>query len=235
MPHARLARRAMTQDELKSNGRAARRCRYVTGCRAAGRRPGDRRRHRLDGQPLHRRAGRHARPHRRRGLEQRTQQRAAAAHGIRVLDSNEVERLPLYVDGADEIDASGYMIKGGGAALTREKIVADLADRFVCIADESKQVAMLGRFSAAGRGDPDGVRAGDAALRGARRPSRCCARASSPTTAARSSTSAGSAIDRSGRDGARDQPVARCRHGRHLRAPQGQRLPARARPTACRR
>jgi ribose 5-phosphate isomerase A len=68
------------------------------------------------------------------------------AHGIAVLDSNAVERIPVYIDGADEIDHAGHMIKGGGAALTREKIVADLADRFVCIADESKLVKTLGRF-----------------------------------------------------------------------------------------
>lgn len=68
------------------------------------------------------------------------------AHGIAVLDSNTVERIPVYVDGADEIDHHGNMIKGGGAALTREKIVADIADRFVCIADESKLVARLGKF-----------------------------------------------------------------------------------------
>jgi ribose 5-phosphate isomerase A len=68
------------------------------------------------------------------------------ARGIRVFAAEAVERLPVYVDGADEIDASGCMIKGGGAALTREKIVADLADRFVCIADESKLVRRLGRF-----------------------------------------------------------------------------------------
>ncbi|MEO5770478.1 MAG: ribose-5-phosphate isomerase RpiA [Burkholderiaceae bacterium] len=68
------------------------------------------------------------------------------ALGIRVFDSNEVERLPVYIDGADEIDGSGCMIKGGGAALTREKIVADLSDRFVCIADASKRVAVLGKF-----------------------------------------------------------------------------------------
>ncbi len=68
------------------------------------------------------------------------------AHGIAVLDSNTVERIPVYIDGADEIDGRGCMIKGGGAALTREKIVADLAERFVCIADESKRVAVLGRF-----------------------------------------------------------------------------------------
>jgi ribose 5-phosphate isomerase A len=68
------------------------------------------------------------------------------AHGITVLDSNSVERIPVYIDGADEIDHGGNMIKGGGAALTREKIVADLAERFVCIADESKLVTRLGRF-----------------------------------------------------------------------------------------
>ena len=69
------------------------------------------------------------------------------AHGIAVFDANEIDRLPIYVDGADEIDGRGFMIKGGGAALTREKIVADLAERFVCIADESKQVDVLGRFA----------------------------------------------------------------------------------------
>ena len=67
-------------------------------------------------------------------------------HGIRVFDANEVESLPVYIDGADEIDPRGHMIKGGGAALTREKIVADLAERFICIADESKLVEVLGRF-----------------------------------------------------------------------------------------
>ena len=68
------------------------------------------------------------------------------ARGLPVLDAGTVESLPLCVDGADEIDAAGCMIKGGGAALTREKIVADLAERFLCIADESKLVARLGRF-----------------------------------------------------------------------------------------
>jgi ribose 5-phosphate isomerase A len=66
--------------------------------------------------------------------------------GIAVVDLNAVEELPLYVDGADEIDASLAMIKGGGGALTREKIVAAVARRFVCIADESKRVPRLGRF-----------------------------------------------------------------------------------------
>ncbi len=69
-----------------------------------------------------------------------------ARHGIRMFEAAEVVSLPVYVDGADEIDGSGCMIKGGGAALTREKIVADLSDRFVCIADESKLVERLGCF-----------------------------------------------------------------------------------------
>jgi len=68
------------------------------------------------------------------------------AIGIRVFDANEVEELAVYIDGADEIDGQGCMIKGGGAALTREKIVAAQARRFVCIADESKRVDVLGRF-----------------------------------------------------------------------------------------
>jgi ribose 5-phosphate isomerase A len=68
------------------------------------------------------------------------------ALGIRVLDANEVTSLAVYVDGADEIDHQGCMIKGGGGALTREKIVAELAERFLCIADESKLVRTLGRF-----------------------------------------------------------------------------------------
>ncbi len=66
--------------------------------------------------------------------------------GIPVFDANEVESLSVYIDGADEIDPRGYIVKGGGAALTREKIVASLAQRFVCIADASKAVPVLGRF-----------------------------------------------------------------------------------------
>jgi ribose 5-phosphate isomerase A len=68
------------------------------------------------------------------------------AVGIRVLDAQAVEGLSVYIDGADEIDGHGFMVKGGGAALTREKIVAAMAQRFVCIADESKRVEVLGRF-----------------------------------------------------------------------------------------
>ncbi|MEI7537913.1 MAG: ribose-5-phosphate isomerase RpiA [Comamonadaceae bacterium] len=68
------------------------------------------------------------------------------ALGIAVFDSNVVERLSVYIDGADEIDHQGNMIKGGGAALTREKIVAAQSARFVCIVDESKLVRTLGKF-----------------------------------------------------------------------------------------
>lgn len=68
------------------------------------------------------------------------------ALGIPVFDANDVSQLSVYIDGADEIDQQGNMIKGGGAALTREKIVAALSNRFVCIADESKLVQTLGRF-----------------------------------------------------------------------------------------
>ncbi len=69
-----------------------------------------------------------------------------AGHGLPVLDLNDVTSMPIYVDGADEIDAKLHMIKGGGGALTREKIVASVAERFICIADESKLVQRLGAF-----------------------------------------------------------------------------------------
>ena len=68
------------------------------------------------------------------------------ALGIPVFDSNEVADLSVYIDGADEINAQGHMVKGGGAALTREKIVAAQSKMFVCIADESKLVDVLGAF-----------------------------------------------------------------------------------------
>ncbi|MCU0951049.1 MAG: ribose-5-phosphate isomerase RpiA [Burkholderiaceae bacterium] len=68
------------------------------------------------------------------------------ALGVPILDCNDVESLPVYVDGADEIDPGFAMIKGGGAALTREKIVAAISTTFVCIADASKRVPVLGRF-----------------------------------------------------------------------------------------
>ena len=67
-------------------------------------------------------------------------------HGIRIFDLNSVNELPVYIDGADEITEHLAMIKGGGGALTREKIVAAAARKFVCIADESKLVPVLGKF-----------------------------------------------------------------------------------------
>jgi len=68
------------------------------------------------------------------------------ALGIAVFDANEVDELAVYIDGADEIDGAGNMVKGGGAALTREKIVAAQSRSFVCIADDSKLVKTLGKF-----------------------------------------------------------------------------------------
>jgi ribose 5-phosphate isomerase A len=115
-------------------------------------------------------------------------------HGIEVFDLNDVESIAVYVDGADEIDASGAMIKGGGAALTREKIVASVSKQFVCIADGSKLVQTAGQVPAAGRSDADGARGRDAQAGGPGRPAAPAhqagqrARPSSPTTAATSST-----------------------------------------------
>lgn len=68
------------------------------------------------------------------------------SHGIPVFDLNAIDRLPIYVDGADEINHYLHAIKGGGAALTREKIVAAVAEQFICIADETKLVEVLGKF-----------------------------------------------------------------------------------------
>ncbi len=68
------------------------------------------------------------------------------SHGIRVLDLNEAGQLSLYVDGADESNAHLHLVKGGGGALTREKIVAGASDKFICIADDTKLVKTLGKF-----------------------------------------------------------------------------------------
>jgi len=68
------------------------------------------------------------------------------AHGIEVFDLNEVSEIDVYIDGADEITQNMHMIKGGGAALTREKIVAAVAKSFICICDDTKQVPLLGSF-----------------------------------------------------------------------------------------
>lgn len=67
-------------------------------------------------------------------------------HGIQVLDSNAISSLPVYIDGADEATRHKHLIKGGGGALTREKIVAAISDKFICIADDSKLVGVLGTF-----------------------------------------------------------------------------------------
>jgi ribose 5-phosphate isomerase A len=67
-------------------------------------------------------------------------------HGIRVVDLNSVNELPVYIDGADEVTDHRHMIKGGGGALTREKIIAAVAAKFVCIVDASKRVPVLGKF-----------------------------------------------------------------------------------------
>ena len=72
--------------------------------------------------------------------------RRLSSHGIEVMDLNSVDVLPIYVDGTDEITEHLHMIKGGGGALTREKIVAAVAKKFVCIADKSKLVDVLGKF-----------------------------------------------------------------------------------------
>jgi len=69
------------------------------------------------------------------------------SHGIEVFDLNDVEKMSVYIDGADESDDGLNLIKGGGGALTREKIVAAVADKFICIADESKLVDVMGEFS----------------------------------------------------------------------------------------
>ncbi|HEY9281425.1 MAG TPA: ribose-5-phosphate isomerase RpiA [Eoetvoesiella sp.] len=89
-----------------------------------------------------------AHKHRFRGAassSQRSSERLQSL-GIPVFDLNQVQSMPLYIDGADEIDAGLNMIKGGGGALTREKIVASVAEQFVCIVDESKLVDCLGKF-----------------------------------------------------------------------------------------
>jgi len=86
--------------------------------------------------------------HRIKGAVSSSEQSSARLreHGIKVVDLNQAGGLALYVDGADECDPRKCLIKGGGAALTREKIIAEASDRFVCIIDPSKQVDVLGRF-----------------------------------------------------------------------------------------
>ena len=113
---------------------------------------------------------------------------AARARHPRARCRTRSSRIPVYVDGADEIDPRGCMIKGGGAALTREKIVADLAERFVCIADESKRVDVLGRFPLPVEVIPMAAAQVARRFAAARRPGAAARRRASPTTASRSST-----------------------------------------------
>lgn len=86
--------------------------------------------------------------HRIKGVVASSEATAArlVARGITVFDLNQIDQIPVYIDGADEIDHSGAMIKGGGGALTREKIVASVAEKFICIADQSKLVDVLGKY-----------------------------------------------------------------------------------------
>ena len=73
-------------------------------------------------------------------------QKKLEAHGIRVLDLNDVSDIPIYIDGADEVNNNLQLIKGGGGALTREKIIAGASKKFLCIVDDSKIVDILGKF-----------------------------------------------------------------------------------------
>lgn len=130
---------AMTQDELKAQvGRAA--VRYVTPGTIVGVGTGSTADHFI--------AALGHLPAPIAGAVSSSERSSAAlrALGIEVFEANDVESLDVYVDGADEIDPRGYLIKGGGGALTREKIVAALARRFVCIVDAAKQVEVLGRY-----------------------------------------------------------------------------------------
>lgn len=129
----------MTQDELKQAVARAALAYVVEG---KNRRGG----HRINCTDVHRRAGRNERPDRRRRGQLGRHQNRLEAHGIKVFDLNDVTDLPVYIDGADEINAEMHMIKGGGAALTREKIVSAVATKFICIADGSKFVPVLGKF-----------------------------------------------------------------------------------------
>jgi ribose 5-phosphate isomerase A len=136
---AAVDNRRMTQDELKALvGRAA--LDYVVPGRVVGVGTGSTVNHFIDAL-----AGMKAQIVGAVSSSEQSSRRLRAL-GIEVLDSNLVQRIPVYIDGADEIDGQGCMIKGGGGALTREKIVADLAERFVCIADASKRVAVLGGY-----------------------------------------------------------------------------------------
>ena len=108
--------------------------------------------------------------------------RRLEGHGIKVFDLNDVTDIPVYIDGADEITPEMHMIKGGGGALTREKIVSAVAQKFICIADGSKLVDVLGRFPLPVEVIPMASAYVARELTGSAE-RRCCAKASSPTTA----------------------------------------------------
>ncbi len=129
----------MSKDEEK---RAAARAaiRYIEGCRIVGVGTGSTVAHFIDALAERR----HAIDGAVSSSEQST--RLLAERGIPVLDLNEIDRLAVYVDGADECDAGKRLIKGGGGALTREKIIAAVADTFVCIINAGKRVDVLGKF-----------------------------------------------------------------------------------------
>ena len=129
----------MTQDELKRLA-ARTALRYLDGARIVGVGTGSTVKHFID-----------ALAERKDSIdgtvsssEQST--RLLVAHGIKVLDLNEVDAIAVYVDGADECDGNRCLIKGGGGALTREKIIAAVATKFVCIIDPAKRVDVLGKF-----------------------------------------------------------------------------------------
>lgn len=135
----RKGRQAMDQDQLKAEvGRAA--VRYVTPGTVIGVGTGSTVAHFIAA------LGEMPRPIAGAVSSSERSSRALRDLGIEVLDANDVDSLEVYVDGADEVDPRGYLIKGGGGALTREKIVAALAGRFVCIVDASKRVDVLGGF-----------------------------------------------------------------------------------------
>ena len=152
----------------------------------------------------------HEAPHRRARCRARSRARnGCAAHGIEVLDLNATGPLSLYVDGADECDPHKRLIKGGGAALTREKIIAEASAKFVCIID-SGQAGRRARAVSRCRSKSSRWRAAWSRAKSWRRPaaSRSGAKASSPTTATGSSTCT-AAHHRSGGDGSGIEPDPR--------------------------
>ena len=152
------------------------------------------------------------------------------AHGIVVEELNNVERdLPVYIDGADEVTEHGAMIKGGGGALTREKIVAAVARRFVCIVDESKLVPVLGQF-------PLPVEVIPMARSYVARAAACCSAGSRRWRMGFTTDNGNVILDVSGltildpgRAGGEDPRARRRRHRRPVRAARRRRHPARRR------